>query len=89
MQMDKVELRAFTFEVRAEQDEQHGQFLTGQPIVYEQRTNLGWYDEIIDDGRYISRKCVVFSCRQDLILQIGCQGPKSLPLQYMQGMLDS
>lgn len=46
----KKEIRAFTFEVRAEQNEEHGHFLTGQPIVYNERTNLGWYDEIIDEG---------------------------------------
>ena len=50
MTMDKVELRAFTFEVRAEQDEQHGNILTGRPIVYDSRTDLGWYDEIIERG---------------------------------------
>jgi len=44
------EIRAFSFEVRAEQDEEHGHFLTGQPIVYNERTDLDWYDEIIDDG---------------------------------------
>jgi len=44
------ELRAFDFEVRAEQNEEHGHFLTGQPIVYNEQTNMGWYDEIIDDG---------------------------------------
>lgn len=44
------ELRAFDFEVRAEQNEEHGHFLTGQPIVYNERTDMGWYDEIIDDG---------------------------------------
>ena len=44
------EIRAFIFEVRAEQNEEHGHFLSGQPIVYNERTNLGWYDEIIDDG---------------------------------------
>ena len=44
------EIRAFNFEVRAEQNEEHGHFLTGQPIVYNERTNLEWYDEIIDDG---------------------------------------
>lgn len=43
------EIRAFTFEVRAEQNEEHGHFLTGQPIVYNERTNLNWYDEIIDN----------------------------------------
>lgn len=46
----KKELRAFNFEVRAEQDEEHGNILTGTPIVYGERTDLGWYDEIIDDG---------------------------------------
>ena len=46
----KQEIRAFNFEVRAEQNEEHGHFLTGQPIVYNERTNMGWYDEIIDDG---------------------------------------
>lgn len=46
----KKEIRAFNFEVRAEQNEEHGHFLTGQPIVYNERTDLGWYDEIIDDG---------------------------------------
>ena len=41
MKTDKVELRAFNFEVRAEQDEQHGNILTGRPIVYDQKTDLG------------------------------------------------
>ena len=50
MMTDKVELRAFTFEVRAEQDEEHGNILTGRPIVYDSRTDLGWYDEIIEQG---------------------------------------
>ena len=44
------EIRAFDFEVRAEQNEEHGSFLTGRPIVYNARTNLGWYDEIIAAG---------------------------------------
>ena len=42
------EIRAFNFEVRAEQSDEHGHFLTGQPIVYDARTDLGWCDEIID-----------------------------------------
>ncbi len=46
----KKEIRAFNFEVRAEQNEENGKFLTGQPIVYEEKTDLGWYDEIISDG---------------------------------------
>ena len=46
----KTEIRAFSFEVRAEENEQHGHFLSGRPIVFGQRTNLGWYDEIIEAG---------------------------------------
>lgn len=47
---DKVELRTFNFEVRAQQDDTHGNMLTGRPIVYDERTDLGWYDEIIEQG---------------------------------------
>ena len=47
--MDK-EIRAFNFEVRAEENDEHGHFLTGVPIVYDQRTDLGFFDEIIDNG---------------------------------------
>ena len=46
----KKEIRAFNFDVRAEENEQHGHFLSGRPIVFGQRTNLGWYDEIIEAG---------------------------------------
>ena len=46
----KRELRTFDFEVRAEENEEHGHFLSGLPIVFGQRTNLGWYDEIIEKG---------------------------------------
>ncbi len=43
-----VEIRAFNFEVRANNDEEHGTFLEGTPIVYDSWTDLGWYDEMID-----------------------------------------
>ena len=46
--MENKEIRAFNFEVRAEKDETHGNVLTGRPIVVGQRTDLGWYDEIIE-----------------------------------------
>jgi HK97 family phage prohead protease len=36
--------------VRANNNEEHGNFLEGRPIVYDSRTDLGWYDEIIDKG---------------------------------------
>lgn len=48
--MKNKEIRAFTFEVRAEQNEEHGRYLAGTPIVYNTKTDLGWYDEIIDRG---------------------------------------
>ena len=46
----KKEIRAFNFEVRAEENEEHGHFLSGRPIVFGQRTDIGWYDEIIEQG---------------------------------------
>lgn len=44
------ELRAFNFEVRAEQNDEHGHYLSGRPIVYDARTDLGAWDEIIAKG---------------------------------------
>jgi len=46
----KKEIRAFNFEVRAEENEEHGHFLSGRPIVFGQRTDIGWYDEVIEQG---------------------------------------
>lgn len=43
------EIRAFNFEVRAEEEER-GKVLTGRPIVFSEKTNMGWYDEIIEEG---------------------------------------
>lgn len=48
--MENREIRSFEFEVRAEQNEEHGHFLSGRPIVFDSRTNLGWYDEVIERG---------------------------------------
>jgi len=42
------EIRAFNFEVRAEQNEKHGTYITGTPIVFGQVTDMGWYQERID-----------------------------------------
>ena len=44
-----LERRSYTFEVRAEQDES-GNIITGRPIVYNSRADLGWFDEIIEAG---------------------------------------
>lgn len=45
----ELERRSYTFEVRAEQND-NGAIITGRPIVYNSRTNLGFFDEIIDSG---------------------------------------
>lgn len=44
-----LEQRSYCFEVRAEETEQ-GNVITGRPIVYNSRTDLGWFDEIIEPG---------------------------------------
>lgn len=41
------EIRAFDFEIRAQENEEHGHFITGVPIVFNEPTDLGWYREII------------------------------------------
>ena len=48
--MSNKEIRAFDFEVRAEQNDEHGSYITGQPIVYNEPTDMGWYREYVDDG---------------------------------------
>ena len=45
--MDELIRRSYMCEVRAESD---GQVITGRPIVYNSRTDLGWFDEIIESG---------------------------------------
>ena len=50
MKNENMEIRAFNFEVRAQNDEEHGTYIEGTPIVYDSWTDLGWYDEVIDRG---------------------------------------
>lgn len=45
---EKTELRSYEFEIRADKNEEHGSYVEGTPIVFDQKTDLGWYDEIID-----------------------------------------
>lgn len=45
-----LERREFLFEVRAAEDQQHGRFIEGRPIVFESKTDLGCFDEIIHKG---------------------------------------
>lgn len=49
MAKKELERRSYNFEVRAEEIET-GHIITGRPIVYNSRTDLGWYDEIIEPG---------------------------------------
>lgn len=44
-----LEQRSYNFEVRAEETES-GNIITGRPIVYNSRTDLGFFDEIIESG---------------------------------------
>lgn len=48
--METKEIRAFNCEFRAEENEEHGHYIVGRPIVFNSRTDMGWYDEIIDTG---------------------------------------
>ena len=45
----ELEKRSYNFEIRAESSE-IGNIITGRPIVYNSKTNLGYYDEIIEPG---------------------------------------
>ena len=47
---DKAVTRAYNFEIRAENNEKNGDHITGRPIVYDSKTDLGWFDEIIEAG---------------------------------------
>lgn len=46
----ELEQRSYTFEIRAERNEDEMGVVTGRPIVYNSRTDLGWFDEIIESG---------------------------------------
>lgn len=45
--MESKEIRSFDFDINATENEERGKYIEGRAIVYNQRTNLGWYDEII------------------------------------------
>ena len=45
----KLEQREFNFEIRAEETDK-GNIITGRPIVYDSKTDLGFFDEIIERG---------------------------------------
>ena len=50
MAKKELEKRSYYFEVRAEQDENGEKIITGRPIVYNSRTDIGYFFEIIEVG---------------------------------------
>ena len=48
--MSNIVTRAYNFEMRAENNEKNGDHIVGRPIVYNSKTDLGWFDEIIEAG---------------------------------------
>ena len=47
---NKTVTRAYNFEIRAENNEKYGDHIVGRPIVYNSKTDLGYFDEIIEPG---------------------------------------
>lgn len=45
----ELEKRSYNFEIRAEETES-GSIITGRPIVYNSRTDIGYFDEVIEAG---------------------------------------
>lgn len=50
MEQQQTVTRAYNFEIRAENNEKNGDHITGRPIVYNSKTDLGYFDEIIEAG---------------------------------------
>lgn len=47
---EDTELRSFDFELRAKDDEEHGSYIEGVPIVFDKKADLRWYSETIARG---------------------------------------
>ncbi len=47
---EKYEQRSYNFEIRAEQNEDGVGIVTGRPVVYNSKTDLGYFDEVIERG---------------------------------------
>lgn len=47
---NELQRRSYAFEVRADKDDNGGSIIEGRPIVYGQRTALGYFYEIIERG---------------------------------------
>lgn len=42
--------RSYSFEIRADKNDENGTFIVGRPIVFDSKIDLGYFDEIIDRG---------------------------------------
>lgn len=49
MPLKELERRSYNFEIRAEENDGTA-IITGRPIVYNSKTDLGWFDEVIELG---------------------------------------
>lgn len=49
MKKKELERRSYNFEIRADENEGTA-IITGRPIVYNSKTDLGWFDEVIELG---------------------------------------
>ena len=50
MESKELDLRSYNCEVRAEKDESEGAVIVGRPIVYDSKTDLGYFEEVIEKG---------------------------------------
>ena len=50
MESKELDLRSYNCEVRAEKDESEGTVIVGRPIVYDSKTDLGYFEEVIEKG---------------------------------------
>ena len=50
MKKELFEQRFYAFEIRSEQNEDEVGIIHGRPIVYDSRTDLGYFDEVIERG---------------------------------------
>lgn len=47
---EKFEQRSYSFEIKSEKTEDGVGIVKGRPIVYDSRTDIGYFDEVIDRG---------------------------------------
>ena len=48
MESKELDLRSYNCEVRAEKDESEGAVIVGRPIVYDSKTDLGYFADLVN-----------------------------------------